>query len=63
MTTTALRHMQVAHDYRMFVMPQEASAQKLARVWFNRRKIRQQTRKVMDFVRLPRHVTLRYKLK
>lgn len=63
MTTAALRHLQVAHGYRMFVMPQEANTQKLARIWFNRRKIRQHTRKVMDFVRLPRHVTLRYKLK
>lgn len=63
MTTTALRHVQVAHDYRMLVIPQAADTQKLARVWFNRRKLRQQTRKVMDFVRLPRHVTLRYKLR
>ncbi len=63
MLTSALRHYQVAHDYRMLVIPQETDAQKLARIWFNRRKLRQHTRRVMDFVRMPRHVTLRYKLK
>lgn len=63
MTTTSLRHYQVAPGYRV---PMKASAEQIqqaARVWFSRRKLRQHTRQIMHFVRLPNYVTLKYKLR
>ena len=63
MTTTALRYSQIQKDYRLVLVPQTIEPMKAARIWFNRRKIRMQTRRVMDFIRVPQKITLRYKLK
>ncbi len=63
MTTTTLRHYQVAPDYRSQIKPTREYVQKAARIWFNKRKLRQRTRQVMDFLSLPSHVTLKYKLR
>jgi hypothetical protein len=63
MTTTTLRHFQVARDYRTSVKPTREYVQRAARIWFNKRKLRQRTRQVMDFLSLPNQVTLKYKLR
>lgn len=75
MTTTTLRHYQVTPDYctpikpsRQYTPHNPPSArreviQKAARIWFNKRKLRQHARLVMDFVSLPLQVTLKYKLR
>ena len=62
MTTTTLRHYQVAPDYRTPIKPTREYVQRAARIWFNKRKLRQHTRQVMDFMNLPTYVTLKYKL-
>lgn len=75
MTTTTLRHYHVASVYRTPksesqiqiphqrpIMPR-SEIQHVARIWFNKRKLRQHTRQIMDFMSLPSHVTLKYKLR
>ncbi len=63
MTTAALRYSQIHKDYRLVLIPEEVAPMKAARLWFNRRKFRRQARRVMDFVRVPQKITLRYKLR
>ncbi len=63
MTSLDYRHYQVAPDYRVQVKPTPEQIRRAARVWFNRRKLRQRTRQVMDFMSLPHYVTLKYKLR
>ncbi len=63
MTTTTLRHYQMAPDYGTPIKPTRESVQRAARIWFNKRKLRQRTRQVMDFMSLPQRVTLKYKLR
>ncbi len=74
MTTIAFRHYQVAPDYGTPIKPsgvyisidppttERSDVQKAARIWFNKRKLRQHTRQIMDFVSLPHRVTLKYRL-
>lgn len=63
MTTTTLRHFTVAPAYGTPIKPSREYVQKTARIWFNRRKLRQRTRQVMDFVSLPSNIVLKYKLR
>lgn len=63
MTTSTLRHYYVAPDYGTPIKPSREYVQRTARIWFNKRKLRQHARLVMDFVSLPRQVTLKYKLR
>ncbi|MFZ2681490.1 MAG: hypothetical protein WAZ14_00080 [Patescibacteria group bacterium] len=71
MTTTTLRHYQVVPDYCTPIQPKRVfissgrreAVQQVARVWFNKRKLRQHARQVMDFVSLPSQITLKYKLR
>jgi|GEM_PF-1741729 len=74
MTTTTLRHYQVTPDYCTPIKPtgvyisidppatNRAEVQHAARIWFNKRKLRQHTRQVIDFISLPLRVTLKYKV-
>lgn len=69
MTTSTLRHDHVAPVYGTPIRPtriftsgatRREDIQRRARIWFNKRKLRQQARLFMDFMSSPREVTLRY---
>ena len=63
MTTTTLKFAQVTQDYRTSIKPRPDQIHQAARIWFNKRKLRQQARYALSFVSLPRYVTLKYKLR
>lgn len=74
MATNTLRHFNVAHVYGTPVRPsgvyisidppatERIDIQRAARLWFSKRKLRQRTRQIMDFISLPSRVTLKYRL-
>jgi hypothetical protein len=63
MTTATLRFAQITPDYRSPVKPRPEQIRQVAKLWFNKRKLRQQARYLLSFANLPRHVTLKYKLR
>jgi len=75
MNTIAFRHYNVTPDYGTPIQPsgvyvsidppaaERADVQKAARIWFNKRKLRQHTRQILDFISLPNRVTLKYKVR
>ena len=48
---------------RIFTTPEtrRQDVQLRAHIWFNKRKFRQQARLIMDFVSLPREVSMKYR--
>lgn len=63
MTTATFKFVQISQSYQIPLKPAPELVQRAARIWFNRRKLRQHARQAMDFMNLPKYVTLKYKLR
>jgi hypothetical protein len=63
MSIIALRHYQVAPDYRISVVTVRDKKHRVSTLRVHRRKIKKQFRTILSQLAMPRSVRLRYKLK
>ena len=63
MSILALRHIQVAPDYRVSIVTVRDREHRIKKLRIHRRKIKQHFRTILAQLSLPRTIRLRYKLR